>query len=771
MSNNVSSSTQEIIDKYEKQIKELNVFMDATITSILKEKEKTEEDLKTEIIKLRKKLQKLEVKADPFLIVNIQDQEELEDTNKDLSDMVKLLKEEVNKDMIEIDGLNKNIEELNKNIEELNQKLKTEIDQKQSLEKVSVEVNKKNKENEDVIESQKNEIKNLHTQLEEIKKQNEEITKCNKELEEKNNSLLEYIQKINTKSVDLMKKKHQEEEEIKAKANSEPILSKKEQEIINEIIGDYLAKIKVSEYSLSLFDIIEQICVNIDKFDEICNNNSNSVNNIFINTYNDIKFYYFLNNDIKSPQDLYKEFIARYSSTINKNLDQSIIDIVTKVKTLTSKDNTILEKYRTKREKLNTSAAVSFGIITNYIAKKYSKEQFITKDIITLFRRESNNLIIDYPAYFTILEKEHINVFGDNHMFLYSYYAQTVLPKEKKISILFSPMNSEVDINTLFYFISLYCYNLTSLSLVYQKHENDNQQSSIYKYVINILPFVLKSLSINELILEGISIPKESISTLSKALETTKIASLSLDGALSQDVIPYLSNYLLNNNGLIKLNLSNNPYNLPTFYLSSLLTLSKLVFLNLSYCSLSEQDFESISTLLQQNTSIISLDLSNNNISLKGCSLLCFALKKNKTLIKISLNDCNLNDESLLMLFENTGQSLQSIILNNNKLKNTGLIGLTNFLITNRVLGFLSLQNCDIGDDGVKTFITTIIMSKSPKLVVHFENNQITDKELFTILSKNKDFFAGRKEFYFSESCIKKDIIKDLKTLDYVKIV
>ena len=251
MSNNVSSSTKEIIDKYEKQIKELNVFMDATITSLIKEKEKTEEDLKTEIIKLRKKLQKLEVKADPFLIVNIQDQEELEDTNKDLSDMVKLLKEEVNKDMIEIDGLNKKIEELNK-------KLKTEIDQKQSLEKVSVEVNKKNKENEDVIESQKNEIKNLHTQLEEIKKQNEEITKCNKELEEKNNSLLEYIQKINTKSVDLMKKKHQEEEEIKAKANSEPILSKKEQEIINEIIGDYLAKIKVSEYSLSLFDIIEQ---------------------------------------------------------------------------------------------------------------------------------------------------------------------------------------------------------------------------------------------------------------------------------------------------------------------------------------------------------------------------------------------------------------------------------------------------------------------------------------------------------------------------------
>ena len=132
MSNNVSSSTQEIIDKYEKQIKELNVFMDATITSIIKEKEKTEEDLKTEIIKLRKKLQKLEVKADPFLIVNMQDQEELEDTNKDLSDMVKLLKEEVNKDMIEIDGLNKKIEELNKKIEELNKKLKTEIDQKQS---------------------------------------------------------------------------------------------------------------------------------------------------------------------------------------------------------------------------------------------------------------------------------------------------------------------------------------------------------------------------------------------------------------------------------------------------------------------------------------------------------------------------------------------------------------------------------------------------------------------------------------------------------------
>lgn len=760
-----SSSTQAIIDKYEKRIKELNIFMEATIHSIITEKEKTEEELKAEIVKLTKKLQKLEVKADPFLIVNLQDQEELEDTNKDLNDMVKLLKDEVNKDMIEIDGLNKKIEELN-------QTLKTESEQKVSIEKVSQQVNKKNKEMEDTIQSQKNEINSLNDQLNEIKKQNEEITKVNKELEEKNNSLLEYIQKINNKSVDLMKKKHQEEQEIKAKANSEPILSKKELEVINEIIGDYLAKIKVSEYSLSLFDIIEQICVNIDKFDEICNNNSNSVNNIFINTYNDIKFYYFLNNDNKTPQELYKEFIARYTSTINKNLDQSIIEIVTKVKVLTSKDNTILEKYRTKREKLNTSAEVSFGIITNNIAKKYSKEQFITKDIIALFRKENNNLIIDYPSYFNVIEKEHINTFEDNHMFLYSYYAQTVLPKEKKISIILSPMNSEVDINTIFYFISLYCYNVTSLSLIYHKHENDNQQSSIYKLAINILPFVLKSLPINELILEGISIPKDSISTLSKTLEKTKIASLSLDGALSQDVIPYLSNYLLNNNVLIKLNFSNNPYNLPTFYLSSLLTLSKLASLNLSYCSLSEQDFESISTLLQQNTSIISLDLSHNDITLKDCSLLCFALKKNKTLIKIALNDCNLNDESLLMLFEKTGQSLQSIILNNNKLKNIGLIGLTNFLITNKVLNFLSLQNCDIGGDGIKTFITTIVMSKSPKLVVHFENNnQITDKELFNILSMSKNLLEGKKEFYFSESCIKKDLIKDLKTLDYVKLV
>ena len=80
---------------------------------------------------------------------------------------------------------------------------------------------------------------------------------------------------------------------------------------------------------------------------------------------------------------------------------------------------------------------------------------------------------------------------------------------------------------------------------------------------------------------------------------------------------------------------------------------------------------------------------------------------------------------------EKTGQNLRSIVLNNNKLGNTGIIGLTNFLITNKVLSFLSVQNCEIGIEGIKTFLSTIVISKSPKLVVHFEKNPMIEDKNF----------------------------------------
>lgn len=776
MEQSTSAKTEsEIAAKYEKQMKELNTFMEATIDSLVKEKDKNEKAMKQEIRKLTRMVQQLESKADPMTAVAIKEQTELKEANNDLNELVTLLKDEATKNTNEI-------EKLKKNNEELSNTLKSELQKKESLETITKELTKKIKELEGIIESKDNDIKNYQLKLKELEEKNEDIMKSNKEIEEKNNGLLEYIQKINKQTAELQKKKQQEEEALKAKKAEEEqmnlskqgMLSQKELLIINEVISDYLAKIKVSEYSLSLFDIIEQICLNIDKIDEICQSNSH-INNVLINTYNDIKFYYFLHNTETNLNVLYNNFLSRYTSTINKNSDQSIIEIVSKVKVLTSKDNTILEQYRTKREKLNASASMSFGVIANYISKKYTKEKLITKDIIALFKKSTPNsdLIIDFPSYFKVLQAEHINVYGDTHNFFYSYYAQTILPKEKKISIILSPINNEIDINTLFYFFSLYCYNLSSLSIIYKSHKNDTIEENLFRWIVNSLPFSLKNLPLlNELVLDGIRIPRDNITAFSKSLEQTKIASLTLSNSLSQEVLPYLSNYLLNNNLLIKLILAQNPCNVPTFFLSSLQTLPKLAYLNLSQCDLNEEDINSVSTLIQQNTTIIFLDISNNNISLKGCSLLCLALKKNKTLIKINLSDCGLTDESILMLFEKTGQNLQSIVLNNNKLGNTGIIGLTNFLITNKVLSFLSVQNCEIGIEGMKTFLSTIVISKSPKLVVHFENNpMIEDKNFPNCLNMNKAFFKGKKEFYFSESRISKEILPQLKEIEFVKVV
>ena len=88
----------EIVAKYEKQMKELNTFMEATIDSLVKEKDKNEKAMKQEIRKLTKMVQQFESKANPLSAVAIKEQTELQEQYNDLNELVTLLKDEAKRE-------------------------------------------------------------------------------------------------------------------------------------------------------------------------------------------------------------------------------------------------------------------------------------------------------------------------------------------------------------------------------------------------------------------------------------------------------------------------------------------------------------------------------------------------------------------------------------------------------------------------------------------------------------------------------------------------
>lgn len=738
---------------------ELTVFFQSTIETLMKEKERTEEYYKKELIKananiekLNKTIEKLQLDADGFQIVTLQDTEELEEAKSDLEGLVNVLKNEISRDLKDINDLKVKNQELEEKIKEL-QKFE---DINKTCEKINKELSKKNNEYIETIENLSNEKANLIRQVEQL---NSKI----KNLEAKNNNLLEFIHKKENTIAELMKKKQED-----AQKQNKNIYSENTESLI-EIISELLAQFHISQYSISLCKSIEDMCVNIEKIDKI-SQNSNNLNTPIIYYYNDLKLYYFLSQEPNKVNCM--DFLTNYLKKNNSNVDQSLIEVILKIKQLASNAQ-ILSKYKAKKEKMLKSIEVSFNIIAQFLSKAYKKTDFIAKDIVALYQKNMENkgdeLIIDFPKSYKIIEDEKINIGGNNHNLLSSYYPKMILPNEQKVSIIFSPFNITVEISSLLNNVCLYCTKLVSLSLIYptQKNANDN----IFMEITNFLPLIFKSLPLlKQFCLKGIKIQSQNVALISKAFQNTKISSISLINCLSNDVLDYFSGYFLNNQNLKYIDLSENKSKILKTFLSSFLTCPNLLSMNFSNCALCNEDISSVSDFLQVNQTVTELNLSNNTIDSQACSIIGFSLKKNTSLIKINLNNCGINPESLLLLFDKSGQNLKEVILDNNPIGDSGLVGLCTFLKTNKVIHILSIKNCDISELGIKPFITCGVLIQTPNIIVNMENNKEIKEDIYPLLAEKESVFKQKLILFFSQNKIKRSVDK-LKQLSFIELV
>ena len=119
---------------------------------------------------------------------------------------------------------------------------------------------------------------------------------------------------------------------------------------------------------------------------------------------------------------------------------------------------------------------------------------------------------------------------------------------------------------------------------------------------------------------------------------------------------------------------------------------------------------------------------------------------KTTSLETLRINECGINGESLLFLFNAKGSKpLKHINLNGNEFGDIGMVSLSAFMKNSPMLESIELENCGGTDMGFRNLVNTIQSSENSKMkYVNFHKNAVT-KAALDILRKFNDYFKKKK--------------------------
>jgi Ran GTPase-activating protein (RanGAP) involved in mRNA processing and transport len=194
-------------------------------------------------------------------------------------------------------------------------------------------------------------------------------------------------------------------------------------------------------------------------------------------------------------------------------------------------------------------------------------------------------------------------------------------------------------------------------------------------------------------------------------LESNKtIKRLDLDDNLIESCTD-ITNFLKNNTTLTQLSLNNNMFGeMGSIEILKAIqhhpSLKTLELDNNTWTDCMDIDIESIVPALVQNTTLTHLSLSECRIfqfsnGLESCSTI---IEQNKTLLHMELNDNSIGNRGATRLAEalQKNTSLESLRLWHNKIGNTGALAIAKMLFTNSTLLRLELGGNNIGPEGCK---------------------------------------------------------------------
>ena len=139
-----------------------------------------------------------------------------------------------------------------------------------------------------------------------------------------------------------------------------------------DILSDYLLKTSSDKLSVSLFDLLQTIIINIQLFDEIFQNSDEieAANEIPLLLYSEINRY-ILQNFQNIDNIKLNDFLLSSKFITQMNIDKSAI---LKIKYFNDKHPKITEIYKVKRDRMNKLAESNFDVIKNFIKGKVKAE-------------------------------------------------------------------------------------------------------------------------------------------------------------------------------------------------------------------------------------------------------------------------------------------------------------------------------------------------------------------------------------------------------------
>ena len=637
-------------------------------------------------------------------------EQKCEDLQKTTNNQIFFFEKEIEEQKKDILNYQTDIENKNISIDYLNNQIKdlrvTENNYKSSLNFFN-----ELREKEELLKKEKEELKN------EREKFNEEIIR--KKNEEKKKSELEKIMK--------------QEEEAKEK-----VVEIKSQnfegyeKIISDLLSEFLIKLNNFQYYVSVFDLLDKSLKHYDELKYINNLNSlknESVNDILYNFYETLKSYFIIQGEKATLNDFLLQKPFRFTE-----FGKEDIEIVKKINSIKlSEDIIMIDIYRKKRELFFKSKEFIFNTL---------KERFLGENQKQINNNQNEFLQITKPP----LELDiNLDEIMKNNFILVKYQVYNVFNKLRELTIHISNMPMFI-----LYSLIINSQKLNSLKIIFIKSQSEQQNNINIENLNNICPIMINHLKkLNSFSLVNLPISSNKLSSLVESLKASKVKKLTLSKCLTKKedisiIIPYFSQ-----NTLSEIDLSNHNYHIPFALNNSLLNYNvnnQLTSICFNNCQLNEDDIKSITNYIVSSTSLLVCDIGKNILSPLACSTFGYCILKTTSLETLRINECGINGESLLFIFNGKGSKpLKHVNLNGNEFGDIGLVSISAFMKNSPLLESIELEKCGGTDMGFISLANMIQGNTNSKIkYVNFHKNNVTFASL-GILKKFNDVFTSRK--------------------------
>ena len=622
------------------------------------------------------------------------------------------------------------INEKNKNIEELNEKIKKMEENNKSMLIYIKEV----KEKEEILKKEKEELK-----INKIKFEQEKIINQDKKEEKKK-----------------IEKNQEEKEKENNKEKKEESKSFENQEkIIIDLLCELLLKLNNSQYFISVFDLLNKSCKQFEElkfFNKLNSSRHESMSEILFNFFDSVNSYFSIAKEKATLNDFLSQKSFKYS-TIEKD-DVDIIKKITGIKL--AQNVNILDIYKKKKEVFFKSKELIFNLLKKKILISQENDIIIENFGKSEIKPKEKDIFLNITTPPLELEVNLDKLLKQDYA-LVKYQVDNVFSKLRELTLKVSNFPL-----FLLYSLTVNCQKLNILKIEFIKDKESKERNKKNIEIMNeICPKLISylkemtSFSLINLPLLMINLPD-----ISASLKNSKIKKLEIINCfLSKEGISQLIPYFSLPNTLTEINLSQHqklslPYELGNNLLNYNLN-KNLVSINFSNCDLNDNDIKSITKYIVDSSSLLVCDIGKNILSPLSCSNFGYSILKSVSLETIRLNECGINEETLMFLFNGKGSKpLKHINLNGNKFGDIGLVSLCSFMKASPLLEFIELEKCGGTDVGFKYIIDTIKENENNKIkYINFHGNQITKNSL-DILKKFNEYFKKKKVVFALDKAI-----------------